>query len=177
VGWPGLGGTPADPHVTRFGQLVDLVVGELDASGHTVPTHLIAQSMGTVVALRAALAHPERVASLVLVATAGGIDVQRLGASDWREGAPSWHPRQAPRYFFDERSDFSEQIATLTLPVLLVSGDRDPLSPIAVSQRLLELMPQATLSVIAGGDHDLALTHAGEVSEQIRGHLAGSASG
>ncbi len=166
LGWPGLGGVPEDPNVTHFDHLVDLVRRELRE-----PAHLIAQSMGTVVALRTALAAPQFVASLVLVATAGGIDVQRLGATDWRDGAPAWHPKNAPRYFFDETSDFSREIQTITAQTLLLCGDEDPLSPVAVSERLLTLLPNARLSIVTGGDHDLAHVHAHDVAARISEHL------
>jgi poly(3-hydroxyoctanoate) depolymerase len=61
IGWPGFGPTPPDPEVTSLGKLVRLVAGRIQG-----PTALIAQSMGGVVALLAALEKPALVTHLVL---------------------------------------------------------------------------------------------------------------
>ncbi len=171
VAWPGLGGAPANPDVTRFDDLIELVMAVLEPN-----THVIAQSMGTVVALRTALRCQQgadaRLSSLALVATAGGLDMQRLGATDWREGAPEWHPKDAPRYFFDERTDFSQQIRTITCPTLLLSGGKDPLSPPSVSEHLQQLLPNARHVSLDRGEHDMAFAHPDWVATQLRVHLS-----
>src|SRR3954469_557471 len=77
--WPGAGDQPHDPAVRGFDDLVARVASRLDG-----PAAVVAQSMGGVVAVRLALAHPEKVSRLVLAATSGGVDVAGLGASDWR---------------------------------------------------------------------------------------------
>jgi pimeloyl-ACP methyl ester carboxylesterase len=59
---------------TIFDDLVRLVEAEL-----TEPSTLVAQSMGGIVAVRVALRQPTQVRRLVLVATSGGVDVERLG--------------------------------------------------------------------------------------------------
>ncbi|THG87146.1 alpha/beta fold hydrolase [Pseudomonas sp. A-1] len=63
-------------------------------------------------------------------------------------------------------------MAELHMPVLLLWGDADPISPVRVGQRLAELLPRAELHVIPGGGHDLGFTHAGEVARLIDRHLA-----
>jgi pimeloyl-ACP methyl ester carboxylesterase len=166
IGWPGLDGTPARSDVTRFSDLEGLVAGELGTGAH-----VIAQSMGTLVAMRAALATDTRVTSLTLVAPTGGIDTLRFGAVDWREGATEWQADAAPRYFFDERSDLSEKLPTLRCPTLVISGDRDPLSPIAVGQRFAELIPNAQHLVVPGGDHDLGNVFAELIAKNVRRFL------
>jgi pimeloyl-ACP methyl ester carboxylesterase len=55
-------------------------------------SHVIAQSMGGVLAARLALERPERVARLVLVATSAGVDMARLGAAEWRHEYRALHP-------------------------------------------------------------------------------------
>jgi pimeloyl-ACP methyl ester carboxylesterase len=55
--------------------------------------------------------------------------------------------------------------------MLLLWGDRDPISPLAVGERLRVLAPDARLHVVAGGEHDLAVTHAGELAPLVAAHL------
>ncbi len=57
---------------------------------------LVAQSMGGVVAIGVALAHPDKVRRLVLVATSGGIDVASFDGQEWREEYATEFPDAAP---------------------------------------------------------------------------------
>jgi pimeloyl-ACP methyl ester carboxylesterase len=61
LAWPGFGGTAPDPDIRGIDDLVDMVVAGIDQ-----PSALIAQSMGGVVAILAALQKPELVTHLVL---------------------------------------------------------------------------------------------------------------
>jgi pimeloyl-ACP methyl ester carboxylesterase len=165
--WPGFGGAPPEPGVSGIDDLVARVTREI-----TGPVALLAQSMGGVVAVRAALEKPHLVRRLVLSVTSGGIDVTSLGATDWRPtfvknspGLPSW--------FVDERHDLTARIREITIPVLLLWGDADPISPVAVGRRLAELFPNSRLVVFAGGTHDLVLERADEVVHHVERHLAG----
>jgi poly(3-hydroxyoctanoate) depolymerase len=150
VGWPGFGGLPERPDVRTMQDLVQLVTDELDQ-----PTTLIAQSMGGVIAIQAALARPEQVTHLVLAATSGGVDVSDLHVEDWRPSYAQANPG-VPRWFLEYGADLSASLALVGVPVLLLWGDADPISPIAVGFRLQQLFPRSRLHVIAGGDHDLA---------------------
>jgi pimeloyl-ACP methyl ester carboxylesterase len=166
VAWPGFGGVPAEPDVNGIDDLVARVVRDI-----TVPVALLAQSMGGVIAVRAALEKPRLVRHLVLSVTSGGIDVASLGAEDWRPRFES--NRALPSWFADERRDYTEQLRTIAIPVLLLWGDADPISPVAVGQRLAQLLPNAELVVFTGGTHDLVLDRADEVAPHIDRHLAG----
>lgn len=73
-GYPGFGSLPADPSIHSLDDLFGWFVEQLPPEA----SHVIAQSMGGVLAVHLALEHPERVASVVLVATSGGVDVARL---------------------------------------------------------------------------------------------------
>ncbi|MCG2575564.1 lysophospholipase [Dechloromonas sp. XY25] len=166
VGWPGFGTTPSDPRIRGIDDLVARV-----AAGIVQPTALIAQSMGGVVALRVALAKPDLVTHLVLAATSGGIDVAGLGGEDWRPAFLAANP-SLPRWFSTNQEDLSPRLATLAMPVLLLWGDADPISPVAVGERLAALLPNTDLHVVPGGDHDLAETHAAALAPLIDAHLA-----
>lgn len=165
VGWPGFGPMPPDPSIDGLDDLVARVAAQVDR-----PTALVAQSMGGVIAMRVALAKPELVTHLVLAATSGGVDVAGLGGEDWR---PSFHQANPllPRWFSADHEDLSPRLPTLAVPTLLLWGDADPISPLAVGRRLAALLPDAELQVVAGGDHDLAEIHAQRVAPLIDGHL------
>jgi pimeloyl-ACP methyl ester carboxylesterase len=160
-GYPGFGPTPPDPTVGGIDDLVVRVLADIDR-----PTALAAQSMGGVVAMRAALEKPDLVTHLILTVTSGGIDVAGLGAQDWRASFHVANPT-VPRWFADYACDLSEEMRNIRMPVLLLWGDADPISPLAVGQRLAALLPQSELHVIPSGDHDLAKTLADIVAPLI----------
>src|SRR3954471_12643864 len=66
--WPGFGRNPAREDVATADDLYRLVCGYIDR-----PIDIVAQSMGALFALRAALDYSELVQRLVLVATSGGV--------------------------------------------------------------------------------------------------------
>jgi pimeloyl-ACP methyl ester carboxylesterase len=169
LAWPGLGTESAVPGVRGIDDLVRLVEAEL-----TDDSTLVAQSMGGVVAVRAALKHPEKVQCLVLVATSGGVDVSGLGGADWRAAYRADHP-SAGSWITGDWPDHTAELPSIAARTLLVWGDGDPISPLAVGEHLASLLPNATLRVIAGGTHSLAVDRAQEVADLIAEHLAGSA--
>jgi poly(3-hydroxyoctanoate) depolymerase len=173
VTWPGFGGTPADESVKGMNDLVRRVTAVI-----TEPVVLFGQSMGGLIAVRAALLRPEFVRGLVLAVTSGGIDVVALGAVDWRPAFVRDNPG-TPRWFLDAREDISDELGRIDAPTLLLWGDADEISPVAVGRRLAELIPHAELVEFAGGSHDLVRTHARAVLPHVTRHLervAGSVS-
>lgn len=134
------------------------------------PCALIAQSMGGVLAVQAALQRPRQVTHLVLAATSGGLPMARHGALDWRPGFRASHP-DLPAWFTEAAFDLTGQLSQLRLPVLLLWGDADPISPVGVGEALAQAIPRSRLHVIPGGDHDLAMTHAAVVAPLITAHL------
>lgn len=165
LGWPGCGSLPLDPKVQGLQDLVTLVTDEIDQ-----PSALIAQSMGGVIAILAALKRPQLVTRLVLTATSGGVDMTDLEAEDWRPAFFEANPA-APRWFAEYREDISPALGSVLAPTLLLWGDADPISPVAVGLRLKGLLPGSRLHVFAGGGHDLAETHAARVAALIDEHL------
>lgn len=163
--WPGLGSEPPQPGIGSIDDLVALVAGEI-----TEPVNIVAQSMGGLVALKLAVSLPGLVKRLVLAVTSGGVPVADLGGADWRSDYFAAFPNAAS-WIGDPMSDLSSQIPTIDAPTLLLWGDADPISPVAVGERLASLFPKATLCVFPGADHDLARTHAKDVAIEVRRHL------
>ncbi len=166
LGYPGFGQEPAVPGIDTFDDLVQRAVDRIDQ-----PTALIAQSMGGVIAIRAALEKPDLVTHLVLAVTSGGLDTRALGARDWRDGFVDANP-SFPEWFVSFKADLTHELGKIAQPVLLLWGDADPFSPVAVGQRLLERLPDARLHVVAGGTHDLARDHAQRLAPLVDDHLA-----
>lgn len=165
LGWPGLGNEPAAPGITGMDDLVGLLL-----SGLSAPVDIVAQSMGGVVAVKVALAAPQLVRRLVLTATSAGVPMADLGAVDWRPEYRAAYPAAA-RWIEEPTPDLSAVLPAISAPTLLLWGDADVISPVAVGERILGLLPVARLHVIAGGGHDLAQTHAEEAATAIGRHL------
>jgi pimeloyl-ACP methyl ester carboxylesterase len=166
--WPGLGNEAHDPSIRGTDDLVSMVLSELDE-----PADLIAQSIGGLIALRVALAVPEKIRRLVLTAPSGGIAVDDFGGADWRPdyrrefpNAASWVTQE-----IQTREDLSSRLASINAPCLLISGNSDTISPPPVGHRLHQLLPHANFHVVRGGGHDLARTHAVEIAPLIMEHL------
>ena len=159
-GWPGLGSQPPDPSIKSIDDLMRLVLTEMSE-----PVDLVAQSMGGIVATRLAIAHPRLVRRLVLTVTSGGVDMASFGASDaWRADYRKAHPSA---WITEAPAAALVPVERITAPTFLIWGDVDPISPVAVGKHLEQRIPGARLHVVAGGDHDVAQTHANEVAALI----------
>ncbi len=167
VGYPGFGGLPADPAIGSLGDLYERVVGGLPPGA----CHVVAQSMGGVLAVRLAAERPERVSRLVLAATSGGVDMARLGADDWRRDYRASLP-DVPTWFVDDRTDHSGRLGAVRAPTLLLWTDTDPVSPPSVARHLAERIPDARIEMVRGGTHSFAHERPDEVAALIRAHLA-----
>jgi pimeloyl-ACP methyl ester carboxylesterase len=169
-GWPGLGDQPPDPAIKSYDDLARLVEARLDG-----PVDLVAQSMGGLIAAQTALAHPSPaypgfVRRLVLTATSGGIDMTAFAAADWRPDYRKLYPDAAA--WITEPRATNLPVERIACPTLLIWGDADPISPLAVGRHLKARLPDATLHVVAGGDHRFATTRPDEIAPLIADHLA-----
>ena len=166
-GYPGFSGLPADPSIHSLADLTEWVLARLP----TGPSHVVAQSMGGVLAARLAIEYPERVGRLVLAATSGGVDVAQLGGADWRQDYRASLPG-VPAWFTDDRTDLTERLASIEAPTLLLWSDVDPVSPLAVSELLAARLKRARRVVLSGGSHAFAEERPEEVAAAIRQHLS-----
>ena len=165
--WPGFGETPPRGDVCGPDDLLRLVLEQIDR-----PVDLVAQSMGGVLALRAALARPGLIEHLVLAATSGGIDMGQFGSVDWRHEYLAELPH-VPRWFVDDRTDLADRLTEVEAPTLLLFGDADPVAPVAAGAFLASRLRNARLEVVKGGDHAFAKDRPEEVAGLIAAHLDG----
>ncbi len=165
--YPGFGGLPADPSIHSLDDLFGWVVARLPPGA----SHVIAQSMGGVLAVRLALEHPDRVARLVLVATSGGVDVARLGGADWRPEYRASLP-DVPLWFVNDYTDFTDRLSGIRARTLLLWSDSDEVSPLPVAQFLAARIPDARVVTVHGGTHAFPNERPEEVAADIRAFLA-----
>ena len=169
LSWPGAGAVTHAPEVNGYRDLVELAAAALPDGGDVV-----AHSMGGVVAIGLALAHPAKIRRLVLVATSGGLDVGALGGSDWRDEYRAEFP-QAAAWVTADHVDYTPRLESVALPVCLIWGDADPISPVVVGRMLQRTLPNSVLHVLAGGTHALPRERPDEVAALIERHLGDSA--
>jgi pimeloyl-ACP methyl ester carboxylesterase len=165
--WPGLGHVPPRADVNELEDMARLV---LERAGPG-PVDLVAQSMGGVAAMMAVLARPECVRRVVLAATSAGIDLAPFSPDDWRPeyrqefpGAASWISEKPP--------DLSARLSSVTAPTLLLWSEADPISPLGVGRRLLELLPHAERVALPVAGHMFARDQAELVAPHVLRHLA-----
>lgn len=148
--------------------LADAVAARIE-----VPTAIVAQSLGGVVALLVAQRRPSLVTHLVLTATSGGVRTDDLGVTDWRPAFFEAYP-EIPRWLAEDACDLSAFAQTLSIPTLLLWGDDDPISPVVIGERLRSLIPGADMHVLGGGQHDLGMRHADLVAPLVERHIRGT---
>jgi pimeloyl-ACP methyl ester carboxylesterase len=158
---PGLGAVPASAGIASYRDLADYVAARM-----TTPAVLVAQSMGSVIALEIALRYPARVTHLVLVAATGGIDVAAHGAADWRADYAEAYPH-AELWASAPVPDLTHRLTEIQVPVLLIWPTADVLSPLGVAHFLASKIPTTSLVTFDSDDHWVARQFATETARAI----------
>ncbi len=129
-------------------------------------------SGGASTALFMAVRHPHRVRALILVSNNFEADRVRTGDLDFwnphriRESMPAWwdqlhrlhpNPIRLLHWWKQEdpvRPDFKPaELAPVTMPTLLINGDRDEIIPLDQTIKLYRILPSAQLAIIPGTGH------------------------
>ncbi|MCP9955647.1 alpha/beta fold hydrolase [Actinomadura madurae] len=183
-----------------LGDLGDDVADLLDALGLR-SAHLLGTSFGGAVAQHAALRHPERVESLVLIATtpsfALGADainkLLNLSYGDMRDAVDDYFltpegrarigtraaqtlmtrdPEQrARRHAAAREHEIRDRLGEITAPTLIVHGTEDRLAPYPGAVMMEQRMPNAGLRSIEGGRHAVGMEFADEIALWVREFL------
>ena len=168
IAYPGFHGAAAHPDIHSFDDLSNYVVAQIQQ-----PSILIAQSMGGIFAIAATLQKTDLIKGLVLIATSGGINLERFKVQDWRQLYRQEY-LESPDWFVTTKVDYEEFLSTIEIETLLIWGDQDPVSPIEVGQYLNQILKKSKLYIVEGGDHGLAKQDADEVAIQINAYLKDS---
>ncbi|MFI1352366.1 alpha/beta fold hydrolase [Streptomyces sp. NPDC020898] len=122
--YPGSGGTPAVTAPLDLDELTDAVVDSAVRRG-VGRFAVVGFSLGTLVAVRAAVRHPERVTALVLTAGFARPDDHLLGLlPGWRADVP---PALHPQIDLAAGLDITGDLAEVAAPTLVVATTADSL--------------------------------------------------
>ncbi|MHA1125212.1 MAG: alpha/beta fold hydrolase [Candidatus Heimdallarchaeota archaeon] len=61
------------------------------------------------------------------------------------------------KMWFNPAEFLDEKVKEITIPTLVLQGDRDEYIPVSEAKRIYELIPNAELSIIPNGKHDLVM--------------------
>lgn len=161
VAYSGFGGHSLNSSIQNFDDLQADVLSQIYE-----PTLVVAQSMGGIFAVQAALQKPEWVQGLVLVATSGGIDLSPFDVADWRQDYQLSF--DVPDWFVEHQSHLDGRLAEIECPVLLIWGENDSISPVPVGQYLQSQLVNSDLYIVEHGQHDLANAYVDQVVELIK---------
>ena len=92
--------------------------------------------------------------------------------SFWRQGMLAGHKNTFDCIKAFSETDFTEDLARIDVPTLIVHGDDDQIVPIdAAGRASAKLIKHATLKVYPGAPHGLADTHKDRLNEDLLGFL------
>jgi pimeloyl-ACP methyl ester carboxylesterase len=151
----------------RFDDIAALLARWIES--FNAPVHLAGNSLGGQIAIHLAASRPDLVRSLVLIDATGipfeiapGAHVENLAMPQgWRSflliltrdlfrAGPTAVAVAFARLL---RDDARPLMRNLTMPVLLLWGEHDPLVPLTYAKQMLEVMPHAKLRVIPRAGH------------------------
>jgi pimeloyl-ACP methyl ester carboxylesterase len=135
------------------------------------PVHLVGESLGALAAGLAAALAPEAVATVTLVAP-------YLGAPVAARGTPSPAvvpavPRSGRWQAFGDlvsavhAHDGLTVLGSLSAPVLVVHGERDPIVPMSAVRLLVAGLPGTRLLSVATAGHDVLARHGDAVGAEV----------
>lgn len=153
------------------------ISGEARRLWKTLPSgeaDLCGLSLGALIALRMALDRPERVQHLVICAGFASLPL-RYRALQTVIGAAAGVFRKELRVVFREgnRFDVSSELVRLTMPVLVLVGERDHVNR-GLAKTLAASLPSAELQVIPGAGHVANVEAPEAFTAALRSALASS---
>jgi pimeloyl-ACP methyl ester carboxylesterase len=184
VDLPGYGAAPDPKRDVSLDDHADVLAGFLEASALGAPI-VVGHSMGAQVVARLALRHPGLVSSIVLMAPTlppeartfwraigrllhdglrEPLIVTLIAATDYfiRCGVP-YLLRQMPHLLNDR---LEHVVSSLTVPTLVLAGDRDPIVPPAWGEDLARRVPGAQYATVAGA-HVVMFTDPQGIADEI----------
>ena len=127
-GWPGLGDQPHDPAIKGIDDLCAWSQRRWTVRSIWWRSRWAASSP------RASRSSGPNVRRLVLAVTSAGVNMAAWAPSDWRPNYRKSFPRA--RWITATRATALLPVERITAPTLLIWGDAEPISPIAVGRHL-----------------------------------------
>lgn len=199
--FPGHGrsaGTESLKSIAAYGDFLTAFMDALDVR----PCVLIGRSMGGAIAVECALAHPDRIRALVLVATAARFDLPGALLNAWRDVMRGRAQQPFTSEAFSPKADFAvireawmEQVKTdprvryfdllacnefdatarlagITVPTLIIAGRDDAITPLDRAEALHRGIAQSQLVIIDDAGHTLPSENPAEFNAAIDTFLA-----
>ncbi len=173
-------GSPAD-EVKAYAKSIKAF---LDASSFPRPWILAGHSMGGGIALQAALTYPETVDGLILIGAGANMPVNPTMLEQLAQGSfdtaflkiaygrninpelltaelQNWSQVSQQQLYIDftacNNYDVSRQLGEIKIPVLILVGDQDKMTPAKNSQYLQDNISGSVLEIVPGAGHHLML--------------------
>lgn len=87
-----------------------------------------------------------------------------IDLAGWRN--TDWRAMRSYRLAL-EGFDVRKRLAEITVPVIVLHGDRDPILPADLGRELAEGLPNGEFRLIKGAGHGLPVTHGGDVRRAV----------
>jgi pimeloyl-ACP methyl ester carboxylesterase len=196
----GNGRSPMPDEAVTMTPFVDDAIAMLDSIGAD-SAHLYGQSFGGMVAMEAALSHPDRVRSLVLACTNAGPRRATHAASraaksrpwellysdrfvrehadhvaeDLRVGSETPQQPHARRRQWEAMQDWDawDRLGGIGCPTLILHGTEDRLVPVDNARRMAALIPGTRLALLEGAGHLYHSEQADAADAAVLDFLAG----
>jgi pimeloyl-ACP methyl ester carboxylesterase len=101
----------------------------------------------------------------MVTVTSAGINRERLGLPGWQPAATDHHRDSS--WCAVQQPSLDERLPKVTVPTLRIWATDDPISPLAIVERLNNLLPDSQLITYGSDSHWVVLEHATDVASEI----------